>query len=168
MRVNKWPEHCIAAKREGLRRVWTRQNVWVTGTAEGTQDVITRRYTGGLETGSPRPQHAASCIFSGGATGRGSNYRSLTDSIDISSPMGCFFIHVMGALRLTSSAASIGWACVHGVTIDFSRPGKPIDNPFIESFNGSLQDECLNIHWFLSLEDAQEKLDRWHREYKHH
>jgi putative transposase len=35
--------------------------------------------------------------------------------------------------------------------MDFSRPGKPTDNPVIESFNGSLRDECLNIHWFLSL-----------------
>jgi putative transposase len=41
------------------------------------------------------------------------------------------------------------WAYEHGVTMDFSRPGKPTDNPFIESFNGSLRDECLNIHWFL-------------------
>ncbi len=46
-------------------------------------------------------------------------------------------------------------------------PGKPTDNPFIESFNGSLRDECLNIHWFLSLEDAQDKLDNWRREYNH-
>ena len=57
------------------------------------------------------------------------------------------------------------WAYEHGVTMDFSRPGKPTDNPFIESFNGSLRDECLNIHWFLSLEDAQDKLDNWRREY---
>ncbi len=42
--------------------------------------------------------------------------------------------------------------------MDFSRPGKLTDNPFIESFNGSLRDECLNIHWFLSLEDAHDKL----------
>ncbi|KAB7537624.1 integrase core domain-containing protein, partial [Klebsiella pneumoniae] len=54
-----------------------------------------------------------------------------------------------------------------GVTMDFSRPGKPADNPFIESFNGSLRDECLNIHWFLSLKDAQDKLDNWRREYNH-
>ncbi|EBR9943378.1 IS3 family transposase [Salmonella enterica subsp. enterica serovar Krefeld] len=59
------------------------------------------------------------------------------------------------------------WAYEHGVTMDFSRPGKPTDNPFIESFNGSLRDECLNIHWFLSLEDAQEKPDNWRREYNH-
>ena len=59
------------------------------------------------------------------------------------------------------------WAYEHGVTMDFSRPGKPTDNPFIESFNGSLRDECLNIYWFLSLEDAQDKLDNWRREYNH-
>ncbi|WP_159189102.1 IS3 family transposase, partial [Klebsiella pneumoniae] len=59
------------------------------------------------------------------------------------------------------------WAYQHGVTMDFSRPGKPTDNSFIESFNGSLRDECLNIHWFLSLEDAQDKLDNWRREYNH-
>ncbi|ECD1638614.1 transposase, partial [Salmonella enterica subsp. enterica serovar Enteritidis] len=45
--------------------------------------------------------------------------------------------------------------------------GKLTDNPFIESVNGSPRDECLNIHWFLSLEDAQEKLDNWRREYNH-
>ncbi|VGQ14942.1 hypothetical protein SB5610_05295 [Klebsiella variicola] len=54
------------------------------------------------------------------------------------------------------------WAYEYGVTIDFSRPAKPTDNPFIESFNGSLRDECLNI-----LEDAQDKLDNWRREYNH-
>lgn len=59
------------------------------------------------------------------------------------------------------------WAYEHGVTIDFSRPRKPTDNPFIESFNGSLRDECLNIHWFLSLDDAREKLECWRMEYNH-
>ena len=59
------------------------------------------------------------------------------------------------------------WAYEHGVTIDFSRPGKPTDNSFIESFNGSLRDECLNIHWFLSLDDARKKLEQWRMEYNH-
>ncbi|WP_410014157.1 IS3 family transposase [Sodalis sp. C49] len=59
------------------------------------------------------------------------------------------------------------WAYENKVTMDFSRPGTPTDNPFIESFNGSLRDECLNIHWFLSMEDVQEKLDRWREEYNH-
>ena len=49
------------------------------------------------------------------------------------------------------------WAYENGVVLDFSRPGKPTDNAFIESFNGSFRDECLNVNWFLSLEDAREK-----------
>lgn len=57
------------------------------------------------------------------------------------------------------------WAYDNGVTLDFSRPGTPTDNPFIESFNGSFRDECLNIHWFLSLEDAREKIEKWRQEY---
>jgi len=59
------------------------------------------------------------------------------------------------------------WAYENQVTMDFSRPGKPTDNAFIESFNGSLRDECLNVHWFLSLEDAQGKIEHWRQEYNH-
>lgn len=57
------------------------------------------------------------------------------------------------------------WAYEHGVTMDYSRPGKPTDNPFIESFNGSFRDECLNAHWFLSLDDAISKIEAWRMEY---
>lgn len=57
------------------------------------------------------------------------------------------------------------WAYDNAVTLDFSRPGKPTDNPFIESFNGSFRDECLSVHWFLSLEDAREKIETWRQEY---
>jgi len=57
------------------------------------------------------------------------------------------------------------WAYENGVILDFSRPGKPTDNALIESFNGSLRDECLNIHWFMSLEDAQEKIEEWRKDY---
>lgn len=59
------------------------------------------------------------------------------------------------------------WAYENGVTLDFSRPGKPTDNPFIESFNGSLRDECLNTNWFMSLEDAKEKIETWRQDYNH-
>jgi hypothetical protein len=45
-----------------------------------------------------------------------------------------------------------------GVTLDFSRPGKPTDNAFIESFNGKFRAECLNGHWFMSLDDARRKM----------
>ncbi len=57
------------------------------------------------------------------------------------------------------------WAYDNTVTLDFSRPGKPTDNAFIESFNGSFRDECLNVNWFLSLEDAREKIEAWRQEY---
>ena len=57
------------------------------------------------------------------------------------------------------------WAYENRVTMNFSRPGKPTDNALVESFNGSLRDECLNVHWFLSLEDAQEKIECWRQEY---
>lgn len=57
------------------------------------------------------------------------------------------------------------WAYEHQVEFVFSRPGKPTDNPYIESFNGSFRDECLNAHWFLSLEDAKEKIKIWRKEY---
>lgn len=58
------------------------------------------------------------------------------------------------------------WAYENRVTMGFSRPGRLIDNPFIESFNGSFRDECLNIHWFLSLADAREKIENWRVEYE--
>jgi len=50
-------------------------------------------------------------------------------------------------------------------TLDFSRPGKPTDNAFIESFNGKFRTECLNAHWFMSLDDAQRKCEAWRRDY---
>jgi putative transposase len=57
------------------------------------------------------------------------------------------------------------WAYSRGVTLDFSRPGKPTDNAFIEAFNGRLRAECLNAHWFMTLADAAEKLEDWRRYY---
>lgn len=57
------------------------------------------------------------------------------------------------------------WAYQKGVTLDFSRPGKPTDNAYIESFNGSFRAECLNTHWFMSLDDARSKMEAWRRDY---
>ena len=57
------------------------------------------------------------------------------------------------------------WAWLNGVTLDFSRPGKPTDNAFIESFNGSFRAECLNASWFLSLADARAKCEAWRTDY---
>ncbi|WP_408639654.1 IS3 family transposase [Roseomonas populi] len=57
------------------------------------------------------------------------------------------------------------WAYHHGTRIDFSRPGKPTDNAFIETFNGSLRDECLNLHWFETLAEARREIEAWRRDY---
>ncbi len=57
------------------------------------------------------------------------------------------------------------WATQHGVHLHFIQPGKPVQNAFIESFNGKFRDECLNEHWFLTLQEAQLVIEAWRREY---
>lgn len=57
------------------------------------------------------------------------------------------------------------WAYHHQVRLDFSRPGKPTDNCFVETFNGSLRDECLNTHWFDSIGQARAILEAWRVDY---
>lgn len=57
------------------------------------------------------------------------------------------------------------WAHAHSVTLHFSRPGKPVDNAFIESFNGRLREECLNTNWFYGLDDAREIIGNWLTDY---
>ena len=57
------------------------------------------------------------------------------------------------------------WAYENGVTLDFSRPGKPTDNALVESFNGRLRDECLNEHLFLSLAAARRIIEAWRTDY---
>jgi len=59
------------------------------------------------------------------------------------------------------------WAYQNKVTLDFSRPGKSTDNPYVESFNGKFRDECLSVNWFLSLDDAREKTENDRGEYNH-
>lgn len=68
--------------------------------------------------------------------------------------------------EFTSQALDL-WADANGVTLDFIRPGKPVDNAFIESFNGRLRDECLNSEIFLNPEDAKRKLQAWKDDYNH-
>jgi len=57
------------------------------------------------------------------------------------------------------------WAYRNGVKLNFIRPGKPIENAYIESFNGRLRDECLNTNWFISLKHAREIIEDWRRDY---
>jgi putative transposase len=57
------------------------------------------------------------------------------------------------------------WAYLNKVELDFSRPGKPGDNAFIEAFNGRLRQECLNASWFLSMGDARTRIEAWRIDY---
>jgi len=57
------------------------------------------------------------------------------------------------------------WAYEHGIRLDFIQPGKPIQNPFVESFNGKMRDECLNVHWFADLTEARSIIEEWRRDY---
>ncbi len=66
-----------------------------------------------------------------------------------------------------TSTALDEWAYRRGVALDFIRPGKPVENAFIESFNGRLRDECLNVHSFTDMAHAQRVLDSWRHDYNH-
>ena len=57
------------------------------------------------------------------------------------------------------------WAHQHGVALQFIRPGKPVENAFVESFNGKFRDECLSVSWFTSLADAQRAIEAWRQDY---
>jgi putative transposase len=63
------------------------------------------------------------------------------------------------------SKALDAWAYQRGVRLTFIRPGKPVENAYIESFNGRLRDECLNENWFLSLEHARRIIEKWRMDY---
>src|SRR5262249_51846106 len=67
-----------------------------------------------------------------------------------------------------TSRALEDWAYPRGVALDFIHPGKPVQNAHIESFNGRLRDECLNVHQFVSLDDARRKIEAWRIDYNHH
>jgi putative transposase len=64
------------------------------------------------------------------------------------------------------STALDQWAAQHGVALAFIEPGKPVQNAYIESFNGKFRDECLNGHWFVSLADAQQTIEAWRIDYE--
>lgn len=103
----------------------------------------------------------------------------LAIEVDVSLP-GERVVRVLEQLRLTrglpvritvdngpefQSKALDAWAHQHGVQLQFSRPGKPVDNTFIEAFNGRMRDECLNQSWFLSLPDARRTIAAWREAY---
>ena len=66
--------------------------------------------------------------------------------------------------EFTSQAMDL-WAYRNDVKIDSSRPGKPTDNAFVESFNGTFRAECLDTHWFIDLKEAKHLIEAWRQEY---
>ena len=61
--------------------------------------------------------------------------------------------------------ALAAWSEERGVRLEFIQPGKPVQNAYVESFNGRLRDECLNANWFTSLNDAKRKIEEWRQDY---
>jgi len=76
-------------------------------------------------------------------------------------------ITVDNGTEFASKAVDL-WAYQNAVYLDFIRPGRPVENGYIESFNGRLRDECLNVEVFFSLADARHKLALWRQDYNHH
>lgn len=68
--------------------------------------------------------------------------------------------------EFTSRALDV-WAYQNKVTLSFIQPGKPVQNPYAESFNGKFRDECLNQHWFTSLAEARGIIEDWRQDYNH-
>lgn len=64
-----------------------------------------------------------------------------------------------------TSLALDQWAHRRGVHLRFIKPGRPVENCFIESFNGRFRDECLNENWFLDMKDAKRKIEAWRVDY---
>ena len=96
------------------------------------------------------------------------NFRG-ADVVDVLERV-CRAIGFPAAIRVDQGSEFVSrdldlWAYQRGVTLDFSRPGKPTDNAFIESFNGKFRAECLNAHWFMSLDDGRRKCEAWRRDY---
>jgi len=73
-------------------------------------------------------------------------------------------IRVDQGCQFTSKELDL-WAYANDVTLDFSRPGRPVDKAFAESFNARVRMECLGQHWFMDLDDARQKVESWRREY---
>ncbi len=73
-------------------------------------------------------------------------------------------ITVDNGTEFASKAMEV-WAYQYGVQLDFIRPGRPVENSYVESFNGRLRDECLNVEVFFALADVPDKLKRWRQDY---
>jgi putative transposase len=64
-----------------------------------------------------------------------------------------------------TSRAFLAWAERRGIDVRFIQPGKPTQNAFVESFNGKFRGECLDTHWFTTLDDARREIETWRADY---
>lgn len=87
----------------------------------------------------------------------------LLDELALSTPLPRRIVCDNGS-EFTSQAFD-QWAHARGITLQFIRPGKPVENAYAESFNGRLRDECLNESWFVDLADARRTIETWRTDY---
>jgi putative transposase len=97
-----------------------------------------------------------------------------TPDLHVGDELICATKHGLALMRLTvdhgtefTSKVLDEWCFQNGVRLDFIRPGKPVENGMIESFNGRLRDECLNAHEFASLDEVRAILGEWQDDYNH-
>lgn len=163
----------ILLRREGIHV--NKKRVYRLYCEEGLQ-IRTRRHRRPVTAASRRPPRtrpqapnvAWSMDFVSDQTASGKRFRALT-VVDILSRIAMQRgapkrIHCDNGSEFAGRLVDL-WAYANGVVMEYSRPGKPTDNAWIESFNGTLRDECLNVHWFDDLTDARRKLKAWQREY---
>jgi putative transposase len=152
-----------------------------------------RKYTAVPRVALPKPNRPGRCyamdfVHDRLATGRRFKCLTMTDPyskevpvIEVDSSIGgervCRILDRLFAARPLpdvfmldngpefSGHALDAWAFQRGVALHFIQPGKPVQNAFIESFNGKFRDECLNEHWFVTLQEAQVVIEAWRREY---
>lgn len=78
---------------------------------------------------------------------------------------GSLGTHFLSIWNLDVTKVLDAWAYEAGVTLSFIRPGKPVENAYIESFNGRFRDECLNEHWFVSMRHVKRLIEEWRVEH---
>ena len=137
---------------------------------------------------APNPERAPDFISDGIASGRGIRILTIVDGFTRECPA----IEVgvsLGSRRVTrvlerviaeggvpkslrgdngpefTSRHFLAWCEQHGMALVHIQPGKPMQNGYLESFNGRLRDECLNANWLLNIVDAKQKIERWRVEY---
>ena len=157
-RKRPW-RHVTAVHREQRRPAATRNDIW-------SMDFVADECTDGrrLRTLTVLDLFTRECLDI--AVGRGLTGQDVVATLerlrfDRGLPQR---IHCDNGTEFVSAAMDL-WAYTNKVILDFSRRGKPTDNAAIESFNGRFRDECLNVHWFDSIEDAKEKIEAWRQDY---